>query len=357
MNELENNAGQNQGVKRRRSVSFWIALILGVFLLLSLLVNFVQCISVISLPSGKNKDAAKPYTEKFVTGEQESENKILIISVKGVILNNEGDSGFFGATNESINERISRSLKQVQQDKNIKAILLRVDSPGGGITECDQIYQSIKRFKQSNPQIPIVALMDDMAASGGYYISAMADKIIAHPTTLTGSIGVIAQFINIEGLFSKLGLKDIVIKSGVMKDIGSSTRAMTEEEKALLQGIIDEMYGRFVQVITEGRKNLSREQILKLADGRIYTGEQAVKNGLVDEIGYLEDAIKSTETLAKISKAKIIEYEKSKGFIDFMFGALSPKFQPEMNLTRELKSFIYSSNTPRLLYLWKGRTD
>ena len=184
-----------------------------------------------------------------------------------------------------------------------------MNSPGGGITDCDRIHHEILELKKARPALRFVSLIRDVAASGGYYVSAPCDRIIAHPTTITGSIGVIMSFMNLEGLFEKIGYREVVIKSAEHKDIGSMGRPMTDKERELLQSMLNEMYDRFVQIVADGRK-MDVLKVRELADGRIYTGSQAKANGLVDELGYFDQAVDAAMKLAGVSDANVVEYQK-----------------------------------------------
>ena len=183
--------------------------------------------------------------------------------------------------------QIIEDLKAFREDDSIKAIVLRVDSPGGTVGPAQEIYREIQKTIDTKK---VVVSMGTVAASGGYYIASAASGIMANPGTITGSIGVIMEYTNWKTLFEKIGLSSVVIKSGDFKDIGSSTREMSESEKALLQGFVDKTRRQFVQAVADGRK-LPFEKVDLLADGRMYTGEDAKENGLVDRLGNLEDAV------------------------------------------------------------------
>ena len=199
-------------------------------------------------------------------------------------------------------EQWARRIEQLAETKGVKAIVLDINSPGGSVGAVQEIYMRIQRVKKEK-HIPFVALFDDVAASGGYYIASACDKIVAHPGTLTGSIGVIFNVSNMEGLFAKVGYKSDPIKSGKHKDIGSPARPMTPEERAILQALIDDAYGQFVQAVADGR-HLSVEDVKPLADGRIYSGNQALANHLVDQLGDSQDAIKLAAQMGGIKDEK-----------------------------------------------------
>lgn len=213
-------------------------------------------------------------------------DRIAVIPVEGVIT---GEM----ATN------VNKYLKQYGNDSRVKAILLRVDSPGGGVTASEEIYREVKRVKEEKKK-KIVVSMGTSAASGGYFISCPADQIFANSSTLTGSIGVIAEWVNYRNLTDWAKVQPIVFKSGEFKDSGSPTREMTPREREYFQTLINTLYGQFVNVVVEGRKgrkDLDETKIRQLADGRVYTGQEAKESGLVDEIGGYEDALKATAKL------------------------------------------------------------
>lgn len=199
-------------------------------------------------------------------------------------------------------------IKEYTKDNSIKAIVLRVDSPGGAVAPSQEIYEEVKKAAAKKK---VVVSMGSIAASGGYYISAPATKIIANPGTLTGSIGVIMEIPNIEGLMNKIGIKTEVIKSGRHKDIASAFRSMGKEEREILQGVMDNVHEQFMKAVSEGRK-IKMEEIRKIADGRVFTGEQAKAYGLVDELGTLEDAVKTAAVLAGIREEPEVVSKKDK---------------------------------------------
>lgn len=197
-------------------------------------------------------------------------------------------------------EEVLSNLTSFRHNQNIKSIILRIDSPGGAVGASQEIFEEVKR---TNEVKPVVASMGSMGASGGYYAALGAEKIMANPGTMTGSIGVIVKFPNLAGLFEKIGYKSEVIKSGAMKDVGAPNRALSEEERALMQGLIDNVYNQFVQAVVENR-TLTEEIVRKLADGRIYSGEQAFEAGLIDELGNFTDAISMAAELGGLDPKK-----------------------------------------------------
>jgi len=338
--------------KPKSRVSFWLAVIFGIGLALSVLLNlilFIMVVAKFSSVSGFQDLQDRRYRERFVSGDASSDNKILLLPISGVIMSGGASSGFWGASADPV-QTVRDVLKRAEVDSSIKAIILDINSPGGGVTASDNIHRELKRFKAKRPDVIIVAYLGEVAASGGYYVAMPGHRIVVHPTSITGSIGVIASMLNTEGLFQKIGLRSEVIKSGDKKDIFSGARPMTKEERAIMQAMIDEMYQRFVGIVSEGRPNLTRSEILKLADGRIYTGEQAVKNGLADESGDREDAFGVAKKLAKITDARLVQYQKRHDFWEIFESAAS--FQPQ-DINANIKSILLERNTPHLLYLWQ----
>lgn len=219
------------------------------------------------------------------------------VSIRGPIMASES-----GKPWERGAEQWARRIEQLAETKGVKAIVLDINSPGGSVGAVQEIYMRIQRVKKEK-KIPFVALFGDVSASGGYYLGAACDKIVAHPGTLTGSIGVIFSVSNLEGLFQKVGYKADPIKSGKHKDIGSPARPMTPEERQILQSLIDDAYGQFVQAVADGRK-MTVDQVKPLADGRIYSGSQAKELGLVDALGDSFDATKLAAELGGIKDEK-----------------------------------------------------
>jgi len=225
-----------------------------------------------------------------------------------------------------------RELKKYGDDSSVKAIVLRVDSPGGGVAPSQEIFEEVKRVVKEKP---IIVSMGSLAASGGYYISVPASRIVANPGTLTGSIGVIMEIPNVEGLMDKVGIKTEVIKSGANKDIASAFRQMTPEERAILQGVIDDTYMQFVDDVAKSR-GMEVEDVRKLADGRVYTGKQALGLGLVDQLGGLQDAIKLAGKMAGIKgEPSVVTTKEKKGLFELLdgkFSASMPKLFPSLQV-------------------------
>ncbi len=300
--------------------------------------------------------AAAP--EEYIEGE--GTDKIALISARGAIFDEPGGL-FGGGVRESLVQRLVCQLRQAGRDESVKAVVLCVDSPGGGVTASDQIWREVKNLKDARGGVKVVVHMGDLCASGGYYISAPADAIIASPTTTTGSIGVIATCLDLSELLErKLGIREQTIKSGRLKDMFSASRPMTEEERQIIQEIIDSMHERFVRIVAEGRKGRKGipedmegavAAVKKIADGRVYTAEQAEKLGLVDGIGYLDDAIAEAKKLAGLKEATVVRYGERKGLLAILSGKaeLPLGIGPVINLNADA---LARRMAPRLEYRW-----
>ena len=229
-------------------------------------------------------------------------DKVAVIDITGVI---------------SRTDTIVDQIHQYRDDQTVKAIVLRINSPGGSVAPVQEIYSELKKLDK-----PIVASMSSTAASGGYYIAAIADEILANPGTLTGSIGVIMQFTKLKGLYEKIGLEQQVVKSGKFKDTGSPLRDLTDEERELLQATLDNVHNQFINAVFEGRQeHLTREAVVALADGRIFSGQQALEHKLVDQLGNLPDAIDRAGELGGISgKPKVVRTKRKTSMLERVLG-------------------------------------
>ncbi len=258
--------------------------------------------------------------ESFWSGE-----KIAIIEIKGVLLDP---------------QPTIEKLIRFRKNNEVKAIILRIDSPGGGVGPAQEIYAEVKRTQKVKK---VVASVGSVAASGGYYIACAADTIIANPGSITGSIGVIVESLNVEELLKKIGLRSNVIKSGKHKDIGSPMRPMTEEDRRLLQGVLDSIHEQFIQAVAEGR-SLPVEKVRPLADGRIFSGEQAKSLGLIDALGNLEDGIALAAEMGGITGEPEIIYPEKRRFsiLDYIL---------QETLQRSLESIRESLSQPNFLFL------
>ena len=237
-----------------------------------------------------------------------SRSKIVILDVDGTISSDES-LGLLGSHDNTVSE-VKARLNRARNDPEVSGVVLRISSPGGEVTACDTIYHELVEFKKAR-QVPVVASIVDMGASGGYYVASAADTIIAHPTAVVGSIGVVLQTFDISGLFQKIGVGTYAVKSSPMKDILSPFRERTPEETQVLQGLINDFYQRFVEVVAARPNGPNKDEVLKLADGRVFSGIEAKKVGLVDAVGYVPDALEEVKKRAHIDRRpEIIRYTR-----------------------------------------------
>lgn len=248
----------------------------------------------------------QPLEEKILEGD--GTGKILLLDISGTVSEQEKNASLLGRTQPSMISLVRESLQKAEKDKRIVGLILRINSPGGTVTASDIIHHDLVAFK-NRKQVPVVACIMGVGASGGYYIATAADEIVAHPTAVTGSIGVIMMKFTLDGLMGKIGIGEQTVKSGDKKDIMSPFRRATPEEIALGQKIIDELHARFLDVIMARPGNrLSRDDLARLADGRIYTASQALDGGLIDRIGYLDDVIATVRKKAGDDAARVVSY-------------------------------------------------
>ena len=246
----------------------------------------------------------EPLEEKAIAGQ--GRDKVLVLDISGIIMSGEGGSPLSGRKEPGLIAQVREALDRAKQDRNVKAVVLRINSPGGGVTASDILYHEIKKFK-SESGATIVAHIMDVGTSGAYYAALSADAITAQPTSVTGSIGVIMYRVDVTALMQKVGVQAQEIVSGPRKSMGSPFRPFSEDERKVFQGIIDGLYGRFTGLIAEERK-LAPEAVRAMADGSIFTSREAQAGGLIDGIGYLEDAIELAKKRAGLKEATVVTY-------------------------------------------------
>lgn len=291
--------------------------------------------------------ADQEFMEEVVEGDDEF-NQIAVFNVDGVIQDT-GETTPLMSTGTYNHRAFMDKLQMAKDNNDIKGIVLQVNSPGGGVVESAEIYDKINEIKQDTKK-PVYVSMGSMAASGGYYISAPADKIYASPETLTGSLGVIMQGYNYEKLAEKYGVEFVTIKSGPYKDIMSPNREMTEEERNILQSMIDNSYAQFVKIIADGR-GMPEAEVRKLADGRIYDGRQAKEANLVDEFGHLADVTDAMKKELNIPDAQVVRYTDESGLGSLFTMGANKLIGKDME-TAGLLKLLSQPNSPRLMYLY-----
>lgn len=288
-----------------------------------------------------------PLEEKTVSGE--GDDKVLLIDIKGVISNKKEISALGVEMNAGLVDRVRETLKKAEKDNDVKALILRINTPGGTVTSSDIIYHEIKTFKERK-KIKVYAVVMDLAASGGYYVAQAADRIIVHPTSLTGSIGVIALKMNLSGLMDKVGVDFEVVKSGDHKDFLSPFRALTKDERLIFQKTIDNLHQRFVSTIADNRKQLNRDEIKKLADGRIYTSQQALDAKLIDQIAYMDEAEEFIKRDLGLDAMRLVIYHRPGQYKSNIYS--SPPVPPSINFNFVNLNFIPETPGPNFMYLW-----
>ncbi len=280
---------------------------------------------------GRESGLPEKLNEHYVAGELTGPI-IAIVQVGGLIMGDEVDFAI-------------KQIRQAREDSRVRAVVLRVDSPGGTVSGADRIWREVQLLKQANK--PVVTSMGGLAASGGYYVAAPTDYILAEPTTMTGSIGVILEIPEISGLLKWAGVEFQTLTTGEWKDSPSVFRPMKPSERLRWQEIIDETFDRFVNVVAQGRK-LPESVVRPLANGKVYTAEEALKLKLINEIGYQDDAILHAQRLARIESFRVIRYAKPKSPFETLFGTSTPAPRPGLTLDPDAALTI---QTPRLLLL------
>ena len=249
-------------------------------------------------------DEVEPLTEKAIAGK--GRDKVLVLDISGIIMGGETGSPLSDRKMPGLIARVREALDKARRDTQVKAVVLRVNSPGGGVTASDILYHELRTFKQETG-VTLVAHIMDVGASGAYYAALAADAITAQPTSVTGSIGVIMYRIDATGLMQKVGIQTVEIASADKKGIGSPFRPLSDDERKIFQGFIDSLYGRFTGLVAEERR-MTPDAVKKMADGRIFTSREAQAGGLIDGIGYLEDAIELAKKKAGLLEAKVVTY-------------------------------------------------
>ncbi|MEI4769272.1 signal peptide peptidase SppA [Psychrobacillus sp. FJAT-51614] len=329
----------------------WFA-ILGatVLLAVSIFVNTLSSAFSTDWTSMMEEFASVSSSEFYETVIEEGNlnERVALLTVNGVIQDT-GSTGSLFATETYNHQFFLEQLEQAKTDESVKAIVLQVNSPGGGVVESAQIYKEIREIQEEAGK-PIYVSMGSMAASGGYYISASADKIFVNKETITGSIGVIMQSVNYGKLAENFGVEFVTIKSGPYKDIMSPSREMTQEERDMLQVMLNDSYEDFVDIIEQGR-NMTEAEVKKVADGRIVNGRQAIEAGLADETGFLEDVVQAIKTDYDLENAEVFEYGYSPSFSSLFAMKAQTFFGVDIE-SKLIGKLIADNSAPRMMYLY-----
>jgi protease-4 len=314
---------------RKRRSSWVLPTVLGLALLLSLA---PRC----KPPADSPQDEAPQLTEIWSSGS--GSVKVARIGLDGVIMRSE-EQGLFAQTD--LVESVLTQIRAAEHDADMRAIILEVNSPGGGVTPSDEIYHALRSFRQSRPDRRVIVFIRDLGASGAYYAAMAGDFILAEPTAVVGSIGVIMQSLNLQGLSEKIGITDVTIKSGANKDLLNPFEPVNTNQVALLQALIDQMQVRFRGIVAEAR-GIDPAAQPELFDGRVFSADDALAAGLIDEIGYWPDALTRTAKLLDTGALRVIRYEPHRTFLEQLMESKAPSLLPSLKL-----------RSPQFLYLWK----
>jgi len=279
-------------------------------------------------------------------------DKIAVIEVSGLLIN-WNKPQLLGEGEHPVSLLLEQ-LDRAAGDPSVKAVLLRLNSPGGTVTASQLMYDEVRYFRAQTGK-PVVAVLMDVAASGGYFIACACDEIIAQSSTVTGSIGVVMQTFELSGTMEMIGVKGDAITSGTYKDTGSPFRPMRPDERQIFQSIVDDMYERFVQVVVQGRPALSKEKVRALADGRVYIADQALKAGLVDRVATMREAIDATKKRAGLRSIRLVTYQRPLAYRPNYYAAAPGPTGGDVNLLK-IESLPWLTPAPRFLYLWSPGT-
>jgi protease-4 len=328
-----------KGQKERRIP--WLMLSLTAVLLSSM----VSGCAFVSLSLYRS---AQPLEEKVIDGE--GPGKVLLMDISGVLaFEEEEDSTPF---KESINliARVREELDKAGKDQEVRALVLRINSPGGTVNASDLLHHEIKRFKEKK-NVKVVACLMGMATSGGYYVATSADHIIAQPSTLTGSVGVIALKFNLQGLMEKVGVEEETAKSGDKKDMWSPFRPATPEEREIFQEIIQDYQGGFLQVVRAARKELTEADLAVIRDGRVFSGQQALQLHLVDQLGYIDDAVAWARAASSAPTAQVVAYHRPGTYVNNVYSMSQAEARGWLDQMQQ-RRLMPQGPAPQFMHLW-----
>jgi len=277
-------------------------------------------------------------------------DKVVVVDVDGLLLNQRG-GGLMGPAENPVSLFVEK-IDKAQEDSGVRAVVLRINSPGGGVTAADLMYRRLAEFRKER-KVPVVAMIEDVGASGAYYLACGADTIVAAPTSVTGSIGVLVQTFSLSGTLAKLGIDTKAVTSGPMKDMASPLKPLSAEDQKVLQAMVAEFYDRFVDVVAAGRPRMKRDDVKALADGRIFTGAQAAANGLVDSTGDMKSAVAEAKKQAGLKAARVVMYDRPWGYRANVYSA-APLGGIQVNLLNLSAAELMTWLEPQFLYLWTG---
>jgi len=330
--------------KNRSRVGFWVAIVVLFVLLMGSFLMNLGLIAVVAVTGSGNDVSSTQAVDEFPSFKErwsygvKDKTKVVRIALQGPIMRGRKKS-LFGSDADMV-ESILKQIRAATNDATVKGILLEINSPGGAVTPSDEIYTMLKRFKQGDPQRKVVVFIRDLGASGAYYVSMASDYIVAEPTAIVGSVGVIMQSMNMKVLSDKIGVKAITIASGKNKDMLNPFKEVNPEHRAMLQQLVDDMQNRFASIVVKARGLKSRT----LLDGRVFTALDAKKNGFIDQVGYWSDSVAVLKKLLHVEQVYMVRYERKKGsFMEELFSAKGPNI-PDLHLLQ--------STSPSFLYQW-----
>ncbi|MGH3087355.1 MAG: signal peptide peptidase SppA [Rubrobacteraceae bacterium] len=342
----QNRTGETQttnNAPRKRRKWPWIVGGLAGLVFLGFLIAGAVAVALLFSGGGGGGSPVANYNEEYVSGE--GSERVAVIPVIGTIAADTGDVG--GVAPTTTPQGLTDALAQAAEDDGVEAVILEVNSPGGGVTASAEMHDAIVDFKDEADK-PVVVSMADTAASGGYYISTPADRIVAYETTLTGSLGVFLQLLDLTGIEEEYGISQRYIKSGEFKTMGNPWEDLTEEERDIFQSIVEENYDEFVEVIVEGR-DLPESEVREIADGRVYSGSRAEELGLIDELGGFDRAVEIASDLAEVEDPTVIRYVQEPGLGSLLLSRLQPQ-PPEAVQVLEAAGVEFSGE-PQYLYV------
>jgi len=281
-------------------------------------------------------------------------DKIVLLDVDGLLFNNRRQG--LMSLGENPVALFVEKLDKAQADPNVKAVVVRINSPGGGVTASDVMHGRLARFRKEK-HVPVIAVIEDVGASGAYYVACAADSIIAHPTSVTGSIGAMVQTVSFAGTMGMLRIDAKAVTSGPRKDMASPFKPLDPADLAILQGMVDEYYQRFLEVVDASRDQLDMAQVRAIADGRVYTGAQARRKGVVDDLGTVEDAVTAAKKASDCRLVKVVTYHRPLGYRANVYSSAPAALdQRQINLFNLSFDKLLAAAEPKFLYLWTGQT-
>ena len=310
----------------------------------------ILCLTACTIDLG-SLTRVEPLVESQVRGA--SGPKLVMLEIEGVITDFERRSRL-GSARPSPVARAREALELAAQDDDVAGLVLRIQSPGGTVAASETLYHELMMWKQET-NLPVVAYMQGIATSGGYYVAMAADRVIAHPATVTGSIGVIVTGVNVSALMERFGIEDQTLKSGEFKDAGSPLRPMRDEERAQLQSVLDDFHGRFIEVVDSGRPELDAIAVRILADGRIFSANQALEAGLIDQIGHLDEALDEAQKMAGLTESQVVVYHRPSEYQNNIYSRPPSTSVPMVDI--DVLTFAHDRLPTGFYYLWPLAID